>query len=501
MLKQNLLKQSQWKLLALLAGLLLSITPALAQIDPSTAGSSVQPGSVMNGTLDNRNPREVLYFDGSRGEVIRLSLVATSGDLDPVLSVFDNNGELVFLRDDSRSSRDVDVTLTLPADMRYYVVLGRFAYALGSTSGNYEFTMERVGLLSQQGTTLRYDIPVINTISDLQPQVFYTFRALRGEIVNIDLIRSSGTLDPYLQIVDSERFLIAQNDDANPDTRNARIENLLIEEDGTYIVIATRYGESSGTSAGSFVLTLSEAANSGIGNSSLIPATILANQPIEGSIDNNVFQRYYSFEAQRDDLISITMDQIRGQIDAYLMLLNSRGDILIENDDGGSGRNARIDNFRLPASGRYTIVAMRAGGKDGNSAGDYRLQLQFLGNAFEGIPPEIPRLLYGTIVTDTISLDDGQSLFVFWGTAGEGVSIGMNRVDGDLDPVLELLNNRQERLVRDDDGGGDKNARIERFTLPYTGIYYINATRYSGSQGTNNTTGSYNLIFTQAFEP
>ena len=48
---------------------------------------TMQPGNAINGTLNDSTPRQVWFFEGSRGEVIRFRLTVGSGDLDPILTV------------------------------------------------------------------------------------------------------------------------------------------------------------------------------------------------------------------------------------------------------------------------------------------------------------------------------------------------------------------------------------------------------------------------------
>lgn len=449
----------------------------------------------LTGTLDATNPRDLYAFNGTRGEVIRIQLQTVNGTLDPVLSVFDSAGQVILNRDDYRGQRGVDVELTLDYDDRYSVAVGRFGYALGSTAGDYELTLNRVGINSVQGSTLVVGVPVTNAITNTQSEVYYTFRANRGDILNIDMVRSSGTLDPYLQVVDSERFLIADNDDAAGGvSRNSRIENLLIEESGTYIIIASRYGLAGGESVGSFVLTITEADDSGLGNSQQAPQPLLYDQTVANNITNDQPQRYYQFDALRDEIITVTMDQRDGRLDAYLIVATDTFQPLIENDDGGAGRNARIDEYRIPADGTYVIIATRYDGEDGGgSVGGYELTLRSNGSAFAGVAPAIPRLLYGTTVQDVISDDDQDSLFVFWGQAGDIVTLSMNRSDGNIDGVVELLDANQVRIAVDDDSGGGGNARLT-FELNYTGVHYVRTTRYDGTAKPTGTTGGYNLI-------
>jgi hypothetical protein len=78
--------------------------------------------------------------------------------------------------------------------------------------------------------------------------------------------------------------------------------------------------------------------------------------------------------------------------------------------------------------------------------------------------------------------------------AGDAVTVSLNRGDGDLDPVVRILDANRNIRANDDDSGGGQNARIARYVLPETGIYYIQATRFSGSEGNPNTQGSFVLV-------
>src|SRR5690606_13201466 len=129
--------------------------------------------------------------------------------------------------------------------------------------GSFDLSVERIGVSSASGSALRYGDSVINNITNMSPQVYYSFRAERGDIVNISMFSDSGNLDPYLQVVDSNAFVIADNDDVPGSGLNARIEGLVIENTGTYIIVATRYGQAAGTSTGRFILTLDTAVGSG----------------------------------------------------------------------------------------------------------------------------------------------------------------------------------------------------------------------------------------------
>ncbi|MBZ0279874.1 MAG: PPC domain-containing protein [Anaerolineae bacterium] len=477
--------------------LMLMAVPVSAQDEPE---ASVSYGGVVSGQITNANPRAVYFFDGLRGEVISIHLETTNGNLDPVLTVLDAGGQLIARADDSRGSRDVTIdALSIPSSSRYYVVVGRFGYGLGSTTGAFELDMERIGVSSASGSALRYGDSVINNISNMTPQLYYSFRAERGDIVNIRMQRNSGDLDSYLQVVDSSAFVIADNDDVPGSGLDAEITNLVVEAAGTYIIKATRYGEAVGTSSGQFILTLQEAENSGFGNSPQTAIPLLVNQIEDGELTNQNYTRYYVFDAKQNDLITVRMDRVQGSVDAFLVLADANLQEITTDDDGGGGQNAKIDGFLIPSDGTYYILATRFDREAGTTAGSFRLELQSLGNAFDGVSPETQRISYGTTITGRIDEITPTVSFAFWGVEGDAVTVSLNRGDGDLDPVVRILDSNGTVVAEDDDSGGGKNARVARFVLPRTGIYTIEAARFSGLDGDPNTRGSFILVLARVF--
>lgn len=471
--------------------ILICILTVPLQAQDESDSESIAVGTQLDGRIDDANPRVTYSINGARGTIVRIRLSAINGDLDPVLLIFDPSQNLLINRDDSEGSRDIDLTLTFQENGTYLIVAGRFGHSIGTTSGDFELAIERIGVSSDEGSSLQYGIPITNIITNTQAQLFFTFEANQGDIINISMVRSSGTLDPYIQLLDPDRFLIAENDDATGTTFNARIQTFVIDRPGTYIIVATRYGQDS---AGSFVLTVEEASNSGLGNSRFAPAGIAFDQTITAELTENRYERFYVFEGLRDQIISISMERtgFAGQLDSYLVLTNAGFQPLIENDDTAESSSSLIEDYRLPADGLYYIIATRFERAEGTTFGEYNLTLTDEGSAFAGVPPEIPRLLYGTTLEDSISTDDSESLFVFWGTEGERVIIAMDRITGNLDAVLELLDAQQVRMLRDDDSGFENNARLDT-VLTYTGLHFIRATRYDGNSDNTNTTGDYRL--------
>jgi hypothetical protein len=464
--------------------------------------NSLSYGGQIEGTLNNETPRTAYYFDGLRGEVISINLAVMNGDLDPIITVADSSGNVIASHDDSKGMRDVHIdALVVPRNGRYFIVVARFGLELGSTAGSFELNVERIGVSSNSGSTLRYGDTVINNITNMTPQLYYSFQAKQGDIIDVIMQRNSGDLDPYIQVVNSQSFVMADNDDIlGSGSLDAAINGLVIETTGTYIIIATRYGETAGVTNGRFILTLREAENSGLGNTVQTAIPINLRDTLEGELSDDHFTKYYAFEARQNDLISVRMNRMQGSLDAFLAIANSNLQELVTDDDDGGGQNAKIEGYLIPADGKYYILATRADRDQGTTSGSYRLELQSLGNAFDGVPPGMQRITYGTTITGRVDSITPEAMFAFYGEAGDAVTVSLNRGDGDLDPTVQILNSNQSILTQDDDGGGGQNARIARYILQKSGIYYIRATRFSGTDGNPNTSGSFILVLARIIQ-
>lgn len=477
----------------------LAAVPVRAQ--PPDDATPIQFDQDVSGRIDNLTLRAAYTFDGRRGEFVSITLETNEGDLDPLLSVLDPDGNLLVALDDGLGRGTRLESLRIPRNGTYTIVVTRFGGALGTSIGNFTLRLSRIGVSSQSGSSLRYNDTIINTITDSEPQHFYSFRARRGDILNIRMQRITGDLDPVLHIVDSSATIIASSDDVpGSSTLDAAVERLVIDADGVYVIVATRYGEATGSSTGSFVLSIEESRDSGLGNTLQTAADLVPGQPVEGELTADQFERFYTFYAEENDLVRLRMDRISGSLDAYLIVLDPNLLEVTFDDDSGGGQNAQIPELRIPADGVYTVKATRYGGTEGETVGRYRLQLDILGGAFDEATAEALPILYGSTITGVISDETPSVLYAFYGSQGDVITVSMNRGDGNLDPVVSILGENQQLLVSDDDSGGTQNARIEQYVLSRTGVYYIQASRYTGTDGSANTRGSYILVLVRVPE-
>ncbi|MCL4237759.1 MAG: hypothetical protein KJ047_05880 [Anaerolineae bacterium] len=88
--------------------------------------------------------------------------------------------------------------------------------------------------------------------------------------------------------------------------------------------------------------------------------------------------------------------------------------------------------------------------------------------------------------------------WTFEGRAGEIVSLIAQSVEGDLDPVIQVIGPAGEPVAENDDLDSlMRDAGLEALTLPADGTYTVRVLRYQGAAGT--TSGTYELALTPGF--
>ena len=345
---------------------------------------------------------------------------------------------------------------------------------------------------------IEFDETIEGVIAGDAYQYLYEFTASAGERVDIKLTAREGTLDPFLFLMDEEGTTIADNDDdLNNTGRDSFLQGFEIPADGTYTIIATRFQRELGSTEGSFNLTLSFTPENF--STPAPPRTdndlLQYGDQASGEITNENFGITFDFMARRGDVIDIQMEvgNEDNSIDPLLILLNEDGDNLAENDDDPekAGRNSFIHRFEIPLDGKYTILATRFQQELGSTTGLFNISLTL--NTTPPVPDSIP-VEYGDDYEGQLTRDKGVESLVFEGEAGDIINISMQKISGSLDPLLIVLDEKGDELIRNDDDeqGIGSNSFIRGFEIPADGTYTIIATRFQEAQGT--TTGRFKLF-------
>ncbi|MBI5927716.1 MAG: PPC domain-containing protein [Chloroflexi bacterium] len=466
-------------------------TPAYSE--SHRQGSDQLPfGETVTGEITNTEFRQLYTFTGNEGQVIAIRMTRVDGDLDPVVLLMNTSGIVLSYSDDDDEGRNALISSQrLPANGTYVVIATRFGHEHGSTTGTYELRMDSLGATASDGSSLRLGTSIVGEITDERHEVIYTFQAKRGQVINIYMKRTSGNLDPLIDLFDAAGgYLITGDDDPNSyGSLNAAILNYMIPNDGSYIIRATRWGYDGGTSSGSFLIELTEIPPETLGTRPANARFMAYGDTVSSQIDNEISIRFFQFEATRGDVISAVASRESDNISPQLSLLYLDLRPISVGTTGSGQEESRI-SATIPENGRYLLAVSRFHGAEGTSVGDFSLTLigrQGIGGG------DALEIVYEAQVTGIIDNTRPSESYIFLGEEGDLVTITMQRVDGNLDCLLTLQDETGKQLIFNDDieQGVVQDSKIARYRLPADGLYRIEASRFDRIAGT--TSGAYSL--------
>ena len=346
-------------------------------------------GEVATGQITNETFAVDYAVALGAGEVITVSMLRRSGELDPLLIIFDPDGRELARNDDAAvqigdtfvNAQIVD--FTAPADGTYTIQATRFQGPSGPTTGTYELRVEAGGRpVAQPPAAIAVGDTVTGQISGDVHGVEYLITLAAGQSITVTMQRQSGDLDPYLSIRDAAGGQLAYNDDAATTVGgvglNAQIADFVAPFQGTYSILATRYLQQAGTTTGQYVLSVTPGRGGG-GVPSAVPINV--GDSVIGEITDARYAVDYAITLRAGEVITVTMERLDGDLDPYLIIMDNFGNELVFNDDaetqvGGSSLNAQIVGFVASGEGTYVIRATRYFQAGGSSAGRFQVRLE-----------------------------------------------------------------------------------------------------------------------------
>ena len=175
----------------------------------------------------------------------------------------ENNGPVTFTLNAVVDGQPVEpVEGTLLPDQVFiasYVVAGDGTAATSPRSGvrGDEQLPASAAVLIQAAQPIELGAQVAGAITGNQPYQAYTFTGAANEVVTITMNATSGSLDPYVALLDPSGNVLYFNDDAAEGVTDSALRNSLLPVAGSYTIVASRYGLTIGGTEGDFTLTLS----------------------------------------------------------------------------------------------------------------------------------------------------------------------------------------------------------------------------------------------------
>jgi hypothetical protein len=342
--------------------------------------------------------------------------------------------------------------------------------------------------------------------SDGRRYALWTFMGSAGQYVQIDM--QSADIDCYLILQDQNGNQLQFNDDGGGGL-NSRITYTL-PYSGVFRLMAMSF-RTSGVMFGTYTLSVSSTGMAmqpmAMTTSQIAVGQSMMSQLTAASPVNNEGRRYamWTFSASAGQAIQI--DMVSNELDSYLILQDQMGTELTRNDDGGGGLNSRI-NYTLPYTGGYRIMAMSFR-TSGVMFGTYTLSLAgAMAVAPQvtpmGQPMGTPGGVVGTIqagqqAQGVLSQADARydnkpfQAYNFACVAGQAFQMD---VTSSWDNYALVFDPMGTVVARDDDSGGNLNARINH-TCQTTGTYRLAVTAFS----TSTTGGPYTMQVTSMAGP
>ncbi len=209
-------------------------------------------------------------------------------------------------------------------------------------------------------------------------------------------------------------------------------------------------------------------------------------QTITDEFEGDISARLYNFDASAGDVVTISMTQASEELDPYLVLLGSAGEVLTTDDDSGELLySASIQEFEIPADGDYLVLAttfeaIRGVFESLRQPLSYELSISGITTPANGdteaITLSASTLERGENLQLTVGSEEPIYFLQFSGTEGETITIDMQSED--FDTLLYLFGPDGARIATNDDNEDSTNSRIENFQLPQDGTYLVFATSY-----------------------
>lgn len=375
---------------------------------------------------------------------------------------------------------------------------------------------------------------VSGEVTSALPYEAYTFTGSSGDVIGVTMNASGGSLDPYLYLLDAAGNVVAENDDADAETRNAALSGVILAQDGEYTLVATRYGQNIGGTEGTYQLTFSDGADANTPITQSLLGVTLPEGIIEvlliwnNSTDLQLLVRDPAGDSVFDDTPQISSGGILGA-DGNVNCIRAEGtpysyvywpagqrvrpgtyeiDVWFQNNCGDvtpvnatlvitlAGNVVVSDTFTpLPGENYITTFSIGTDGSivrgPGGIAGGSETVNYIAALA------DAPTLTSGAPISGTITDDNRFDVYTFEGTANETISLRMDATAGTLDTLLFLVGPTGIELASNDDfiPNETTNSAIVDYVLPQTGQYIVIATHYGTIYG--GTNGTYSLVFSR----
>lgn len=457
---------------------------------PASAQTADQPGDASTtATLDGNVDGEISPggdTDWYRLQVqtdrrYNLALVgienAEGQTIDPVLTVYDAEGNQLAINDDANES--LNSALRFAPQQNGVVFVEAREYS-GEGAGRYRLGVSSEALPADDAradNSTRARAAVGRTTNgniEYEGDVdWYRFAARTGNRYTITLAGAgdSGLGDPTLRVVDRDGNELAANDDSEG-SLNSALE-FIPAANGDVFIEARAYGDAY-TGAYTINVAAERLPRDNVGNSTSTGGRVNLGQSVEGTLDFPSDSDWYRVRLTEGQSYRFTLNSSGDTPigDPLIRLHNSRGEEVGVDDDGGDGLNSYLE-FTAPSTGTYYVEASSF---TGDATGGYTLAAR-TGDIPSDATTDASLSPEGDYREGMLAPAGDRDWYRVELAEGQAVRVGMQVTgapDSISDPYLVVYGPDSAEITRDDDGGDGLNAWLE-IQAGAAGTYYVEA--------------------------
>ena len=483
------MKISKWHLFA--TGLIL-----VSLSSHAWAGSPNLPfGQTTTGTIGSVAQTNSYTFSANASDVVILTMVATSGTLSPKIQLYNSVGILISTAYNNNGSGGCGGGSTIEMNTVVLTTTGTYTVDVSdcaaTNTGGYLIYIQRTNNPSG-AENLPFSQVQTGTIGSAAQSNTYTFNANLNDEVDFTLYTTSGNLSPKIRLYNGSNGTListAYNNNGSGGCGGGstlEMNTIQIPATGSYTVLV---GDCGDTNTGDYEIYAQLTDNpSGAPN-------LPFGQIQTGSISSATQSNAYTFSANANDVVDLTMLTTSGSLSPKIRLYNPSGTLVStaynNNGSGGcaGGSTLEMNSVTLKQAGIFTVLVGDCG--DTNT-GDYLIYMQRTNN-----PSGATFLLFGPVQTGMIGSAAQSNTYTFSASAGDEVDFTMVATSGNLSPRIRLYSPAGALLStaynNNGSGGcaGGSTLEMNTVKLPLAGAYTV---LFADCGDTN--TGNY-LIYTQ----
>jgi len=264
---------------------------------------SMGAGDVIEGSL--ADGRAEIRFDGEGGRYMRIAV--RSDDFDPAAALFDRDESEIAFNDDSRGRKSAVIgPLKMPYSGSYVLEIfpsPPLADAAG-IEGDFVLSIDPVSVVRIDDVNA---IPF--SLSAAMPAAYYELPVRTGDSLTLT-VDSNGNLDTVLQVLSSDGFELAFDDDSGPGF-DAEVSNLIFDRDDTYILAVSAFDE---LATGSGSITVSQN-----------PARALEDGEVIITLSDKAIRDLVIFHAEADELLILNLEVLSGGVEDLFVVATVDG--------------------------------------------------------------------------------------------------------------------------------------------------------------------------------